>query len=81
MELLSILAHNIKKLVNQEWREITNTHRQPFCEGTLLRNIEIGITSVSSVNAYKAIEIGSNILQAMVGKKVLTNPSKNCHKM
>ena len=35
-----------------------------------MRNIEIGITSVFSVNAYKAIEIGSNILQAMVGKNV-----------
>ena len=35
-----------------------------------MRNIEIGITSVSSVNAYKAIEIGSNILQAMIGKNI-----------
>ena len=67
MELISILAHNIKK----QWREITKTYRHPFCEGTLLRNIEKGITSsVSSVNAYKAVEIGSNILQAMVGKNV-----------
>ena len=77
MELLSLLAHNIKKLVNQEWREIANTHKHPFCEGTLLRNIEIGITSVSSVNAYKAVEIGSNILQTMVGKKVFDYSFKN----
>ena len=35
-----------------------------------MRNIEIVITSVSSVNAYKAVEIGSNILQAMVCKYV-----------
>ena len=33
-------------------------------------NIEIGITSVYSINPYKAVEIGSNILQAMVGKNV-----------
>ena len=70
VELISILAHNIKILVNQEWREITKTHRHPFCEGTLLWNIEICITSVYSVNAYKAVEIGSNILQAMIGKNI-----------
>ena len=70
VELISILAHNIKILVNQEWREITKAHRHPFCEGTLLWNIEIGITSVYSVNAYKAVEIGSNILQAMIGKNI-----------
>ena len=68
MEVISTLAHNIKKLVNKKWREITNTQRHPFCEGTLVKNIEIGITSISSVNAYKVVEIGSNILQGMVGK-------------
>ena len=44
------------------------TERNPFCEGTLLRNIETGVTSDPSVNAYKAVEIGNTILQAMVGK-------------
>ena len=46
------------------------TERNPFCEGTLLRNIETGITSDSSVNAYKAVEIGNSILQAMIGKNI-----------
>ena len=44
------------------------TERNPFCEGTLLQNIETGVTSDPSVNAYKAVEIGNTILQAMVGK-------------
>ena len=68
--MISILAHNIKKQMNQEWRDIANIHRHPICEGTLLRNIEIGITSISSLNAYKVVEIGSNILQAVVCKNI-----------
>lgn len=44
------------------------TERNPICEGTLLRNIETGVTSDPSVNAYKAVEIGNTILQAMGGK-------------
>ena len=56
-------------------------HRHPFCEGTLLRNIEIGITSVSFVNAYEAVEFGSNILEAMVGKNVFDYSFKNHHKL
>ncbi|MCG8047094.1 MAG: hypothetical protein N0E48_15920, partial [Candidatus Thiodiazotropha endolucinida] len=41
--------------------------RNPFRENVLLRNIETGVTSDSSVNAYRAKDIGSNVLQAMPG--------------
>ena len=41
--------------------------RNPFCEDALLRNIETGVTSDASVNAYKAKDVGSNVIQAMPG--------------
>ena len=46
------------------------TERNPFCEDSLLRNIETGVTADASVNAYKAKEIGNNVIQAMPGNNV-----------
>lgn len=54
--------------------------RNPFREDTLLRNIETGVTSDTTVNAYKAEEIGNSVLQTMVGKNVFDFSFKKSQK-
>lgn len=44
--------------------------RNPFDAATSLRNIVTGVTAADTVNAHKATEVGSKILDSMRGKNV-----------
>ena len=45
-------------------------HRNPFERDSSLQSIATGVTAESTVNADKAKEVGSKILQSMTGKNV-----------
>ena len=67
-------------------------HRSPFDRDSSLQSVATGVTADTNVNADKAKEVGSKILQSMVGKNVgdftfkkndtvVTMDSKSCAKI